>query len=160
MSPNGHVEAIHIAPEAGVPMESLDEVTAVAGRGLEGDRYFKRAGSWSGEQGRPLPHEDRALTLIEAEALELVERDAGIHLDAGDHRRNVTTRDVPVDHLVDERFRLGEAVCEGVELCEPCGYLESLTEDGVLQALVHRGGLNARIVETGTVRIGDPIEPL
>lgn len=160
MPPNGHVETIHVAPESGHPMRSLDEVTAVAGRGLEGDRYFKRAGSWSGEQGRPLPHEDRALTLIEAEALELVERDAGIHLDPGDHRRNVTTRGVAVDHLVDERFRLGEAVCEGVELCEPCSYLESLTEEGVLRALVHRGGLNARIVETGTIRVGDPIELL
>lgn len=154
---DGTVEAIHVAPEAGAEMQSRTEVEAVAGRGLRGDRYFERTGSWNGEPGRDIPPEDRALTIFEAETLDVVERDAGIHLSPADHRRNVTTRGVAVDHLLDERFRLGEAVCEGVELCEPCGYLESLTEEGVYDALVHRGGLNVRIVETGAVRTSDDV---
>ncbi|MFC7154090.1 MOSC domain-containing protein [Halomarina halobia] len=157
---DGRVAAIHTAPEAGAEMESRTEASAVEGRGLEGDRYFERRGTWSGERGRDLPHADRALTLFEVETLALVERDAGISLEPADHRRNVTTEDVAVSHLVDERFRIGEAVCEGVDLCEPCAYLESLTEKGVLGALVHRGGLNARIVSSGTIRVGDPIRVL
>lgn len=156
----GRVSAIHVAPESGAEMESRTEVPAVEGRGLEGDRYFEREGSWSGERGRDLSHAERALTLFEAETLDLVERDAGISLEPADHRRNVTTENVAVGHLVDERFRIGEAVCEGVALCEPCSYLESLTEEGVLNALVHRGGLNARIVSSGTIEVGDPVRVL
>ncbi len=159
-SESGRVEAIHVAPEAGAEMQSKDAAEAVAGKGLRGDRYFDAAGSWSGNKGRPLPEADRALTLFEAEALEIIERDEGIDLEPADHRRNVTTRGIAVDHLLDERFRIGEAVCEGTEICEPCAYLESLTEEGVLSALVHRGGLNVRIVESGTIAVGDEIEVL
>jgi len=154
------VEGLYVAPAAGDDMQARESVEAVAGKGLRGDRYFDRTGSWNGDDGRALPPEDRALTLIEAEALEVVERDEDIELDPGAHRRNVVTRNVAVDHLLDERFRLGEAVCEGVELCEPCAYLESITEDGVLSALIHRGGLNTRIVETGPVSVGDTVEVL
>lgn len=153
---NGHVEAICIAPEAGAEMERVGEVEAVAGRGLRGDRYFEEAGTWSND-----PDVDdipRHLTLFEAETLEILARDEGLDLSITDHRRNVTTRDLPVGHLLDERFRIGDAVCEGVRLCEPCAYLESKTEDGVLSALVHRGGLNAAIVESGTVRVDDRVE--
>lgn len=156
----GTVDAIHVAPEAGAEMQSVTNARAIAGKGLEGDRYFERAGSWSGEKGRDLPPEDRALTLFEAETLEIVERDADIKLEPADHRRNITTRNVAVDHLLDERFRIGDAVCEGVEICEPCAYLESLTEEGVLSALVHRGGLNVRIVSSGGIAVDDPITVL
>lgn len=157
---DGRVTAIHIAPEAGADMEPRTEVSAVEGRGLEGDRYFESAGSWSGQKGRDLPDGDRALTLFEAETLELVESDTGIQLEPADHRRNITTENVALDHLVGERFQVGDAVCEGVDLCEPCGYLESLTEEGVYEALVHRGGLNARILSSGTIRIDDPVQIL
>ncbi len=72
----------------------------------------------------------------------------------------MTTRDVALNHLVGERFRVGTAVCEGVELCEPCSHLESLTQEGTRSALVHRGGLRAAIVEDGAIRVGDGVEPL
>lgn len=157
MTPDGHVTAIHTAPEAGDPMQPQETVTAVAGKGLKGDRYFNQAGSWSGDKGRDLPPEDRAITLFESEILEIVERDENITLSPEDHRRNITTTGIAADHLVDHQFTLGNAVCEGVAICEPCAYLESLTQDGVLNALIHRGGLNARIIETGDITINDPI---
>ena len=153
---DGRVEAVCIAPEAGAEMQRVETVEAVAGRGLRGDRYFDDSGTWSND-----PDVDdipRHLTLFEAETLEILERDEGIDLSVTDHRRNVTTRGVAVDHLLDVRFRIGAAVCEGVRICEPCSYLQSRTEDGVLSALVHRGGLNAAVVESGTVRVGDRIE--
>jgi MOSC domain-containing protein YiiM len=155
-----HVEALHIAPEGGADMQPVDEVEAVAGKGLRGDRYFEGTGTYSpgGELediARDIP---RHLTLFEAEALEVVARDHDIELDPADHRRNVTTRNLAVDHLLDERFRVGNAVCEGIEVCEPCAHLESLTEDGVVRAFTHRAGLNATIVESGTVEVGDPVE--
>ncbi len=141
-------------------MEPRERVEAVAGRGLRGDRYFEATGTYS-DSARDTP---RDVTLIEAETLDAVRRDYDIELAPGEHRRNVTTRGVALNHLVGARFRVDGAVCEGVELCAPCSYLERLLErEGVHDALVHRGGLRARIVQSGTVAVGghvvaDPID--
>lgn len=154
----GTVEAIHIAPEGGADMQSVEEIEAVAGKGLRGDRYFKGNGTWNDNpKARDIP---RDITLFEAETLDVVAKKHDIHLDPGEHRRNVTTRGLALDHLLDKQFTIGDATFETVDLCEPCAYLESITEDGVLDALVHRGGLNAIIVDSGTFRIGDPVEVL
>jgi MOSC domain-containing protein YiiM len=155
MDETGTVAAIHTAPEAEAPMESRGEVKAVAGEGLRGDRYFEGVGTFSEVEGG-----GREITLTEAEAIEAIEREAGISVGFDEHRRNVTTRDAALNHLVGERFRVGEAVCEGVRLCEPCDHLRRLTVDGIEDALAHRGGLRADIVDGGPIRIGDSIEPL
>jgi hypothetical protein len=149
----GRIEAIHVAPESGAPMEGRDRVEAVSGRGLRGDRYFLGRGTYS-QSARDV---SRELSLIEGETLDAVERDYGIPVGPDEHRRNLTTGGVGLNRLVGVRFRVGDAVCEGVELCEPCSYLESLTEEGVTAALVHRGGLRADIVEGGTIRFRDEI---
>jgi hypothetical protein len=157
----GTVERIHVAPDSGEPMEAVDEVDAVAGRGLRGDRYYDAgasdASTGSGSSGEAADGSE--ITFIESEALEAVAREADVRLEPGAHRRNVTTRDVPLNHLVGERFTVGGAVCEGVELCEPCGYLQSLVdEEDLVGALVHRGGLTARILDSGRVAVGDEVE--
>lgn len=155
-SGSGTVSAIHIAPEASAMTESCEGVDAVAGRGLRGDRYFAEQGTYS----QSARETSREITFIEAEALEALERDFSISIPSGSHRRNVTTRGVALNHLVGERFSVGEAVCEGVELCEPCSYLERLLDiDGVHDALVHRGGLRARIVDSGRIAVGDGVTP-
>lgn len=148
----GSITAIHIAPEQGGPVESRDAVEAVTDRGLEGDRYFQTAGTFADREGSDL-------TLIEAETLEGVEREYDIDLEPGVHRRNLTTEGVALNHLVDREFRIGDVRCRGIELCEPCSYLEShLEKRGIREALVHRGGLRARILEGGTIRVGTPLE--
>lgn len=150
----GTIESIHVAPAATEPVESRESVEAVAGKGLRGDRYFDAAGTFS-DSDRDVP---RDVTLIEAEALDAVETDYDVSLDPGVHRRNVTVRGVPLNHLVDRRFRVGDAVLEGAELCEPCSYLErKLAEEGVREALVHRGGLRCAVVESGDVGVGDAV---
>ncbi|MFB6362005.1 MAG: MOSC domain-containing protein [Halobacteriales archaeon] len=151
----GTVEAIHVAPASGQSVEARDTVEAVSGRGLREDRHFREPET----EPRP-PGSGQDLTLIESEALAAVARDFDVELEAGEHRRNLTTRGVALNHLVDERFRVGEVVCQGVELCEPCRHLEGLTEDGMIQALVHRGGLRADILEGGTVAVGDGVREL
>lgn len=156
----GRVEHVHVAPDSGEPMAAVDEVDAVAGRGLRGDRYFDDNGIWNLlDQDPEREHEGASdVTFIESEALEAVEAQTDVSLEPGIHRRNVTTSGVALNHLVEERFEVGEIVCEGIELCEPCGYMQSLVgEDGLSAALVHRGGLNARIVESGSIAVGDEI---
>jgi MOSC domain-containing protein YiiM len=136
-------------------MESRERVEAVAGKGLRGDRYFRGQGTYS-NSARDV---SRDITLIEAETIEAVQRDYEIDIAPGEHRRNLTTRGVALNHLVGERFRVGGAVCEGVELCAPCSYLERLLErEGVHDALVHRGGLRARILEGGDIAVGDRLK--
>lgn len=155
MTWRGVVSAMHIAQEAAGAMLSVSEIRAVPGQGLEGDRYFRKTGTYSTRPGA-----GREVTLIEAEAYDAIAQEAGIVLAPGASRRNITTRGVPLNHLVGRQFRVGEVLLEGVRLCEPCGHLESLTQTGVREGLIHRGGLRARIVTDGTIRIGDVIQPV
>ncbi|WP_394742653.1 MOSC domain-containing protein [Natronococcus roseus] len=162
MTGSGTVEQIFIAPEAEAEMEKQTDVEAVAGKGLRGDRYFSEIETgtfveWESDEER---HDGYDLTLIEQEAVTAIEREAGIELAPGEHRRNIETRDVALNHLVGQRFRVGDVICRGDRLCEPCNHLQRITQDGVLQALTHRGGLRADILEDGIIHPGDVIEPL
>lgn len=149
----GYVKAIHIADAARAPVRAVDEALAVAGRGLAGDRYERGAGTFSN-----WPH-DHEFTLVEAEALDAAEAEFGLRLAPGESRRNVTTRGVRLNPLIGKRFRIGDTVvCEGTRLCEPCAHLEIVTQKGSLcRILAGRGGLRARIVTGGPIRVGDTI---
>lgn len=133
-------------------MEKVDRVRAVAGRGLEGDRYFAEAGTYSRKSGP-----DRQITLIEVEAIQALARDHGVEIEPGEARRNVVTRGVALNHLVGRRFHVGEVLLQGIRLCEPCKHLARLVEQDVVPGLIHRGGLRAEILEGGTLRAGDPV---
>jgi hypothetical protein len=142
----GRVEAIAVAPAAEAPMALIDAVVARAGRGLEGDRYFDGHGTFSDRHGR-----GHHLTLIEGEVLDALE------LPAPKARRNLVTRDIDLDALVGERFRIGDVECVGRRLCEPCAHLERLAGPGTLRALIHRGGLRADVLRDGEIRVGSEI---
>ena len=151
--PSPRVIAIHVAHDAGAPPTAVDSVRAIAGKGLEGDRYYHRIGTFSKTQ-RPA----RQVTLVESEALEALTRDYRIELSAGATRRNITTQGVALNHLVGRTFRVGSATLRGIQLCEPCGHMEKLAgQAGIRRGLVHRGGLNAEIVTDGMIRLGDSI---
>ena len=152
----GRIASIQIAPNAGKKMVSVREVGAVAGEGLEGDRYFEKNGTYSDKPGP-----DRQITLIEVESVEALRRDLHIELDPVNTRRNIVTHGVPLNHLVGKQFRLGQdVVLRGIRLCEPCEHLESLTLKGVRGGLVHRGGLRAEILKGGKLRVDDQITPV
>ena len=153
---NGSVEAIYTAEREGVLPSARDAVNAVAGKGLEGDRYFDDAGTYSDDPRS----EGRDITLVEAEAVEGLARDTGIELAPAETRRNVVTRDVALNDLVGRQFTVGEAVCVGRELCHPCSHLQTLTQPGVLKGLVNRGGLRADIVRGGQIKPGDELREL
>lgn len=148
----GTVVAIHIAGAAEAPMVALQEVHAVAGKGLEGDRYFGAQGTYS-----DIPEPGRQVTLIEMEAIEGASRDAAIEFLSSDSRRNIVTRNMRLNDLVGREFKVGEATLRGVELCEPCAHMAALSGKRVLRSLVHRGGLRADILVGGTIRLGDTI---
>jgi len=133
------VVEINIGPsEALAP---VDSVAVLAGKGLKGDRQFCENGAAPGE----------ALTLIEAEVLE----DVG--LTGAQARRQVVVRGVRLNDLIGKRFRVGDVVCLGVKICEPCLHLQELTRPDIIKDMIHRGGLNADILTDGQISIGDAI---
>ncbi len=135
-------------------MVSLEEIEAVAGKGLRGDRYFEAKGTYTATPGT-----GRQITLIEQEAVEAAAHDYGIALQPGQARRNIVTVGVALNHLVEKEFLVGQARLRGMRLCEPCAHLASLSKRGVVKALIHRGGLRADILVDGVIRVGDPICP-
>jgi MOSC domain-containing protein YiiM len=146
---DGTVVSIHIAKDAGEKHASVSEARAVAGYGLEGDRYFG-AGAEANDPGREL-------TLIESESIEALKVEHGVELAPGDARRNVVTQGVALNDLVGREFTAGEVRLRGIRLNEPCDHLAGLTDRRVLRGLVHRGGLRAQIVGGGTIRVGDRV---
>jgi MOSC domain-containing protein YiiM len=144
---SGHVEAIHVRVTSESPAVAAPTARLHSGKGLEGDRYFAPDGAGPGE----------ALTLIAAEALEGLETDTGIRLSAADSRRQVLTRGIDLNALVGREFTVGSVRCRGVELCEPCAHLQSVTKPGVLAGLVHRGGLRADVLSDGELSVGDAV---
>jgi len=139
------VRGILVAPAAEAALMRLDAVTALPGRGLDGDRYAKGAGTFSA------PGRGYELTLVEAEVLDEVQ------LSWEDARRNIVTTGISLNALVGKRFHVGPVECVGRRLAEPCAHLERLARRGLLRPLVHRGGLRADILSGGTISIGDEV---
>jgi MOSC domain-containing protein YiiM len=151
----GFVQGIYLAPEGGVEMQSVQAATALEGCGLKGDRYCAGTGHWS-RFGRGCE-----VTFVAAEDLDDIELETGLGVKNGEHRRNVVTSGISLKAFRrGERFRVGEVAFEYRGLRSVCRYIERLTEPGMTQALKGRGGICARVIETGTVRVGDEIELL
>jgi hypothetical protein len=153
----GRVEAIALAERATGDLHTVDHAKALAGRGLDGDRYAAKAGTFT-------PANDSArgydLTLIEAEVLDSLALPDGRGLGYAEARRNVVTRGIDLNALVGRRFRVGSVECLGQRLCEPCSHLERLTTKGALRGLIHRGGLRADVLSDGEVTTGALIETI
>jgi hypothetical protein len=144
----GVVAGLLVAPDAEEPLVRVETAVALAGHGLEGDRYASGRGTFSGPDGRGRGYE---LTLVEAEALD------DVSLSWEGARRNVVTRGIDLNALVARRFHVGSVECVGRRLAEPCAHLEKLARPGLLRPLVHRAGLRADILVGGTIRLGDEV---
>lgn len=151
----GEVVQTQLAPVAAAPMVVTSELTAIAGKGIEGDRYSKNIGFFSHNEG---PH--RQVTLFESEVLETLKRDHGKELSPRECRMNLITKGVPLSHLVGRTFQVGEATLRGVKLNEPCQHLEAVVGTSLIAHLVHRCGLFAEVLTGGTIRPGDVVRSL
>jgi MOSC domain-containing protein YiiM len=150
----GTVERVFVAGAGGEAMQPVDEVLAVAGQGLEGDRYATRRGYWTDV-------DECEVTLIRGEDLDAITASSGVAVQDGQHRRNIVTRGVDLRALAGRTFRIGGATFAYDRPRPPCRYIEGLTEVGMTRALAaRRGGICARVVETGVVRPGDEVETL
>lgn len=152
---HGTVEVIALAAQATEGMRTVDHVRARANRGLTGDRYAEKAGTFTPTNDTVRGYD---LTLIEAEVLDSLRLPSGDRIGYAEARRNIVTRGIDLSALVGRRFRVGSVECLGQRLCEPCSHLEHLTAKGALRALIHRGGLRADVLSDGELSTGAPIE--
>ena len=154
---SGSVVSIHITRTAGSPMESIQSVNAVAGRGLEGDRYFTGEGTFSDKDAASPDAPSREATLVESESVDALNLQLGTNFSAGEMRRNIVTRGVALNHLVGREFQVGGVRLRDIRLCEPCDHLEKLTRKALKSVMLHRCGLRAQIVGSGVLYPGDAI---
>ena len=145
----GTIELLVIAPESGAAVELPQAVEALAGRGLAGDRYcLTEAATGRAAKGN--------ITLIERASFDHL-RSLGLGVEEHELRRNVVVSGLDLNQLVGSEFTIGSVRCLATELCEPCRQIERLTHDGVLKALVGRGGIRAEILSGGLISIGDSV---
>ena len=154
---SGTVAAIALAERATGEMRIFDQAKALANRGMDGDRYAAKAGTFTPGSETARGYD---LTLIEAEVLDSLTLPNGGRLGYAEARRNIVTRGIDLNALVGRRFRVGDAECLGQRLCEPCSHLERLTTKGTLRGLIHRGGLRADVFRDGEIKTGDRIETI
>ena len=138
---------IGMRPKKREPLVGVDEVQAIAGRGLEGDH--RAAGR---------PGSERQVTLIQAEHLDALARLLGrATVDPSLLRRNLVVSGINVLALKDQVFSIGGVVIEGTGPCEPCSRMEANLGSGGYNAMRGHGGITARIVSGGVIRLGDAV---
>lgn len=151
---HARVEGLFTGPEESGPIQQVDSVNAVAGFGIEGDRYFLMA--QKADEVDPTEH----ITLFESEGIELTNAETDLDVRPVDMRRNVMTSGVALLDVIGKHLKIGDAIVEPLEDNPTCSHLEKLTGKALLKPMVRRGGVRGRIVSSGTIRVGDPIEVL
>jgi MOSC domain-containing protein YiiM len=143
----GRLEWIGLRPEPREPLVSVESVDALAGRGLEGDHRLQgRAGS------------KRQVTIIQGEHLAVIASLLGSSAVPPELlRRNLVVSGISVLALKNQRFRIGEVVLEGTGPCEPCSRMEANLGAGGYNAMRGHGGITARVLAGGTLRLGDAV---
>jgi MOSC domain-containing protein YiiM len=137
---------IGLAPERRAPLVEVVEVVAEPGTGLCGDHHAKER-----------PGGRRQVTLIGAEHLLEVADLLGRPAEPAACRRNLVVEGFDLEALRSGRFRIGGALLEGTGDCTPCSRMEENLGSGGLDALRGRGGITARVLEGGTIRLGDAV---
>lgn len=150
----GAVTGLHWTSCSSLPMKDANSLTLKAGVGVQGDRYATEKGFYSDR-----PESGRQITLFEIETLEALARDHNVKLGELEHRRNVTVRGVPLNHLVGKRFMVGDCLLEATRLSTPCKHIEDITQKTISRWLINRSGLNCIIVKGGEINVGDIVCP-
>lgn len=145
---SGRVQWIGLRPAREVEMVEVDEAEAVAGKGLQGDRYM--LANSSGKRG---------VTLIQAEHLPAIAALSG-HAAVAPAvlRRNLVVAGIPLLALKGRRFRVGGVLLEATGSCDPCSRMEAALGPGGFNAMRGHGGLTARILDGGTLHVGDAVD--
>lgn len=143
---SGRVEWIGVCPARRAPVQVVSEVEAVTSFGLTGDHHAKSGKS------------KRQVTLIQHEHLPVVAALTGrSEVPPELLRRNIAVSGISVLTLKEGRFRIGDVLLEGTGLCAPCSHMEEALGSGGYNAMRGHGGITARVLNGGVIRIGDSV---
>ena len=149
----GSVVALFIVDRREAPMKKVEQLNALTGQGLEGDRYFLGTGTYSKK-----PEPGRQVTLIKSEVLEWLRDEFDITVKPEESRRNVLTRGIEINDLVGTEFSVGPVRLRAHRLTRPCRYLENLLgQPGLYNELWDNGGISCEILSDGIIKEGDII---
>ncbi len=153
MIETGCVVALFIVDRRSAPMKQVEQLNALAGQGIEGDRYFLGTGTYSKK-----PEPGRQVTLIKSEVLESLRDEFDITVKPEESRRNVLTRGVEINELIGTEFFLGPVRLRAHRITQPCLYLEELLDQpGLDKRLWGNGGISCEILSDGIIKPGDII---
>ena len=153
---SGKIVKLLISKDPKSAMLSLNQIVLEAGKGIFGDRYYNQEGTFS-NKGEIEP--DRDVTLIEIEKIDALNKEHNLDITAEDLRRNIVVSNCDLNSLVDKEFQIGEVVLKGLRLCEPCKYLsDKLNNEEVLSQMIHKAGLRAQIIKSGSIDLNSQLE--
>lgn len=153
---SGKIVKLLISKDPKSAMLNVNQIVLEAGKGIFGDRYYNQEGTFS-NKGEIEP--DRDVTLIEIEKIDALNKEHNLDITAEDLRRNIVVSNCDLNSLVDKEFQIGEVVLKGLRLCEPCKYLsDKLNEKKVLNEMVHKAGLRAQIIKSGSIDLNSQVE--
>ena len=153
---SGKIVKLLISKDPKSAMLNVNQIVLEAGKGIFGDRYYNQEGTFS-NKGEIEP--DRDVTLIEIEKIDALNKEYNLDITAEDLRRNIVVSNCDLNSLVDKEFQIGEVVLKGLRLCEPCKYLsDKLNEKKVLTEMVHKAGLRAQIIKSGSIDLNSQVE--
>ncbi len=153
---SGKIVKLLISKDPKSAMLNVNQIVLEAGKGIFGDRYYNQEGTFS-NKGEIQP--DRDVTLIEIEKIDALNKEHNLDITAEDLRRNIVVSNCDLNSLVDKEFQIGEVVLKGLRLCEPCKYLsDKLNEKKVLSEMVHKAGLRAQIIKSGSIDLNSQVE--
>lgn len=143
ISPGHNYFGHHGLPPGEHPVVEVSQIECVAGKGIEGDRFFGFKENYKGQ-----------ITFLASEIFETVCRQFGVlNKSPGVMRRNVVTAGVDLNRLIGKRFTAQEVEFEGVCECSPCYWMDGAIAPGAEEALRGNGGLRAKILTDGTLRV-------
>ena len=149
----GSVVALFTTDRMSAPMKKMEELNALAGQGIEGDRYFLGTGTYSKS-----PQPGRQITLIKSEVLDWLKDKFEITVKPEECRRNVLTRGIEINDLIGTEFFVGPVRLRAHRITQPCLYLENLLDQpGLYKALWDNGGISCEILSDGVIKEGDTI---
>ncbi|MBM9458854.1 MOSC domain-containing protein [Nocardioides sp. zg-536] len=137
------VEAIHVAKGRRLPMQSKTSVEVETGKGIVGDRYHGT--------------KHRHVTVQSREALDLAAEVYGDAVPSHLTRRNITVSHGAVPRDPGTRIRIGDVLLEAVRVAAPCKLLDDTIGRGAQDALRRRAGTVFRVLEGGSISLGDPM---
>ena len=128
-------------------IEEVNSVELIANKGIVGDRYFK-------DFSDPMSQ----LTLIESENIDDYNKRYNLNIDYLDFRRNIITKGIKLNDYIEKKILIGNVEVEVIDLCRPCRFLQKkLNKNNIIKEFLRKGGLRCRILNSGTIKVGDLI---